>query len=197
MLALFLALSGAVGCGDGGRAGDGDAAVPDGEAAYPPIVIVAMIHGDPLPPLATGHTIDVYQKCREAMLWYTGYADETGLRLSIQATGVYAEAVVSQGHASDYVDYGPGCRHHLGQHIHSCTRGTATLDWTCLESVNAGVSTPSEVLQIWNDQVPFVNQILEANGHSAADNWYVHGIQAAFVGMDGPILRNDASMATS
>jgi hypothetical protein len=168
-IAACVVASSGVASGCSGAAQDGvDASVPDGGggAAYPPILVLGMIHGDPLPPLVTGHTLDIYQKCREAMLWYTDYADTTGLRLSIQSTGVWAEAVVSQGHAADYADFGPDRRHHLSQHIHSCTHGTTTLDWTC---VDGGMSDPADVLLAFNDQVPFVNQILEANGFSAAD----------------------------
>jgi hypothetical protein len=181
---------------DDGGGTEADAGTADRGESYPPILVSAMVHLDPLPSgMPQQQILSVYQGFRDGMLWYAELAARTGLRISAQSTGVYAEAVVFSGHEGDFAEYMPGRTHHLGTHLHAFVHGAGDLSWS--ELAVAQRTDPASVLQVFNDNIPFVNAIFEANGFAAADNWFFHGTHANFTGMDGPIYSNDGTMATA
>ncbi|MBI5525240.1 MAG: hypothetical protein HY897_02820 [Deltaproteobacteria bacterium] len=181
---------------DSGPGQDAGTGADGAEASYPPILVSAMVHMDPLPSgMPEQQILNVYQSFRDGVVWYADLAAKTGLRISAQSTGVYAEAVVFSGHEGDFLEFMPGGTHHLGTHLHANVRGVGSLAWTDLPDQQK--NDPASVLQVFNDNIPFVNAIFEANGFGAADNWYFHGTHASYTGMDGPLYSNDGTAATA
>ncbi|MBI5482070.1 MAG: hypothetical protein HY906_24660 [Deltaproteobacteria bacterium] len=170
-----------------------DAAADAGVVEIPPILVSAWVHIDPLPPAPM--TQAGYGRHRDGMLWYLDLAQRTGARISAQMTGNYAEAAVLQGHETDFADFMPGKSHHLGSHTHAWVHGGSAYSWT--ELPEAERSDPASVLRVFNDNIGFVNRIFAGNGCTAADNWFFHGSHATYPGMDGPILLNDQTVATT
>jgi len=154
-----------------------------------PIYITGMVHIDPLitNTTDTNAVIASYNSHRNAFLWYVRYADSVGLRLSAQMTGVYAEACVRKGNASDFAAFMPGGIHHLGTHAHLTVKRTIPYVW---RTVSAGFgSNRDTVRQIMIDNIPWVNAVFTGNGNTSAANWFFHGTQASYPGMDTVLFR--------
>lgn len=148
-----------------------------------PILVTAMVHVDPLPTVPNITAIlGAYAQHRDGWLWYLDLAKRTGLRLSAQMTGVYAEACLRQGNASDFASCMPGGPHHLGTHLHANIKGPAPYVW---ETVPPYLHhDPATVAQILAENIPWINAIFDANGFSSVDNWFFHGSFATYPGMD-------------
>jgi hypothetical protein len=148
-----------------------------------------MVHLDPLPMGVKDSVVvlQAYNQHREAMLWYINYANSTGLRLSAQMTGVYAEACIRNGHASDFLSFMPGGPHHLGTHLHANVKAPGKYLWRTIAP--QFYHTPDSVRQVMVDNIPWVNLVFTANGFSTADNWFFHGSHAIFHGMDTVLFR--------
>lgn len=148
-----------------------------------PILVTAMVHLDPLPLVNDANVVlDAYVRHRDAWLWYLNLADATGVALSAQMTGVYAEACVRQGHASDFADCMPGGPHHLGTHLHGNVKGEAPYEWRRIPE--GAYHDPEITEQVFCDNIPWVNRVFEENGFTYRDNWFLHGSQVTFFGMD-------------
>jgi hypothetical protein len=149
----------------------------------PPLLVTAMVHVDPLPTTTNVPAIlDAYAQHRDGWLWYLDLAGRTGLRLSAQMTGVYAETCVRQGHASDFASCLPGGPHHLGTHLHANVKGAGPYVW---ESVPLSLyHDPATVRRVLADNIPWINAVFESNGFSSVDNWFFHGCMATYPAMD-------------
>ena len=148
-----------------------------------PILVTAMVHVDPLPTVNdVNAALRAYAEHRDAWLWYLELANRTGLRISAQMTGVYAEACVREGDAADFASCMPGGPHHLGTHLHANVKGTGPYVWKTVSG--ALMHDPSTVVQVFSDNLPWVNRVFEANGFGTADNWFFHGSHATFPEMD-------------
>lgn len=151
---------------------------------YMPIYVTGMVHIDPLPNDVPDSTIVIqaYSNHRSALLWYINFANQNGLRLSAQTTGVYAEACIRQGHESDFLSFMPGGLHHLGTHAHANVKTARAYIWHTL--AQQFFHNPDSVKKIMFDNIPWVNQVFAANGFSANDNWYFHGTHGNYDRMD-------------
>lgn len=147
-----------------------------------PILVTGMVHLDPLPTVPDVSAIlAAYGQHRDGWLWYLDLAGRTGLRLSGQMTGVYAEACLRQGHASDFASCMPGGPHHLGTHLHANVKGAGPYVW---ETVPPHLyQDPPTVARILAHNIPWINSIFEANGYPPAANWFFHASQAHYPGM--------------
>jgi hypothetical protein len=145
-----------------------------------------MVHLDPLAtPPDTFATIQNYAQHRSALLWYVDLAAQTGLRLSAQMTGVYAEACVRQGDAADFAAFMPGGPHHLGTHLHANVKGAGPYTWRLLPQW--AYSDPDSVWRVMADNIPWVNRVFTDNGFSSHDNWFFHGTHASYPGMENDL----------
>jgi hypothetical protein len=135
-----------------------------------PIYITGMVHIDPLltNTTDTNAVIASYNSHRNAFLWYVRYADSVGLRLGAQMTGVYAEACVRRGNASDFAAFMPGGIHHLGTHAHLTVKRTIPYVWRTVASQFG--SNRDTVRQIMIDNIPWVNAVFTGNGYTSAAN---------------------------
>jgi hypothetical protein len=148
-----------------------------------PIFVTAMVHLDPLPTVPNIEIIlREYARHRDGWLWYLNFAKKTGLRISAQMTGVYAEACVLQGHASDFKLCMPGGPHHLGTHLHANIKTDLPYVWKTIPKEK--YNDPLMVLHVFKDNLPWINRIFEENGFSSQDNWFFHGSHAAYQGME-------------
>jgi len=102
-------------------------------------------------------------------------------------TGVYAEACIRQGHASDFIPFMPGGPHHLGTHLHANIKEPGNYLWRTLPSQFHHI--PDSVRQVMVDNIPWVNLVFTSNGFSSADNWLFHGSHAEYPGMDTVLFR--------
>lgn len=154
-----------------------------------PIYVTGMVHIDPLPSDVHDTTIVIraYDSHRIALLWYVDFANQTGLRLSAQMTGVYAEACIHRGHASDFISFMPGRVHHLGTHAHANVKAPVKYLWRTI--ANQFYHNPDSVKKIMTDNIPWVNQVFTSNGFTSADNWFFHGSHGTFFGMDTILFR--------
>ncbi len=152
-------------------------------ADLPPILVTGMVHIDPIAsPPDSFVAIQSYNQHRAAFAWYVDLAAQTGLRLSAQTTGVYAEACVRQDDATDFATFMPGGPHHLATHLHASVKGPRPYNWWTLPQW--AQSHPDSVRRVMADNIPWVNRIFERLGHTAADNWFFHGTIAAYPGME-------------
>lgn len=148
-----------------------------------PILVTAMVHIDPLPTIPDQQQIlRQYARHRDGWLWYLNLAAETGLRISAQMTGVYAEACIRQGHAFDFMPCMPGGPHHLGTHLHANIKEPEPYVWKTLPENQYRI--PELVRRVFEDNLPWVNRVFEGNGFSSKNNWFFHGSHAVFPGMD-------------
>lgn len=148
-----------------------------------PILVTGMLHIDPIgTPPDTAQTIQSYLQHRSAIQWYLGLASQTGLRLSAQMTGVYAEACVRQGNAADFVSFMPGGVHHLGTHLHANVKTGAPYGWR--QIAQSAYADPDSTRRVFSDNMPWVNEVFERNGFTTADNWFLHGTHASYPGME-------------
>lgn len=154
-----------------------------------PIFVTGMVHIDPLPTNVSDSLFvkQVYDSHRNALLWYVNYANQTGLHLSAQMTGVYAEACIRSGHASDFLPFMPGGPHHLGTHLHANVKGPGSYLWRTL--LPQFYNHSDSVRRVMIDNIPWVNQVFTANGFLSTDNWFFHGSHAMFRGMDTILFR--------
>jgi hypothetical protein len=171
---------------------DGTIARDAGDGASP-ILVSAMLHIDPLPWFGgEAQMLEAYPGHRQAIQWYLQLAAQTGLTISAQMTGLYAEACVGQGHEADFVDFMPGGPHHLGTHLHAHVHGEQPYEWR--ELAEEARRDPQQVARVFADQIPWVNRVFEGAGATAADNWLFHGTHASYRGMAGPLLQQDGSL---
>ncbi|MFQ6083009.1 MAG: hypothetical protein ACE5WD_06590 [Candidatus Aminicenantia bacterium] len=148
-----------------------------------PILVTAMVHIDPLPTVSnTKIILKEYARHRDGWLWYLNLAQKTGLRISAQMTGVYAETCILQGNASDFKLCMPGGPHHLGTHLHANIKGNQPYVWQTIPKEQ--YNDPLMVSQVFEDNLPWINRIFEENGFSSYDNWFFHGSHAHYQGMD-------------
>ncbi|MBI5464297.1 MAG: T9SS type A sorting domain-containing protein [Ignavibacteriales bacterium] len=154
-----------------------------------PIYITGMVHIDPLitNTTDTNAVIASYNSHRNAFLWYVRYADSVGLRLSAQMTGVYAEACVRRGNASDFAAFMPGGIHHLGTHSHLTVKQSLPYVWRTV-SPGFGINRDT-ARQVMADNIPWVNAVFSGNGYTSAANWFFHGTMASYPGMDTVLFR--------
>ncbi len=155
----------------------------------PPILVTGMVHLDPLPTdvADTAVILNAYAAHRAAFQWYVEYARQTGLKLSAQVTGVYAEACVRRNHTGDFASFMPGGTHHLGTHTHTTVKGAGAYSWHLFPS--RFNNDPDSVALMMRDNLPWINEIFRRNGFSTADNWFFHGSQGTFPGMDTILFR--------
>lgn len=152
----------------------------------PPILVTGMVHLDPLPASGDSNAVlAAYARHRDGMLWYIGLAATTGLGLSGQMTGVYAEACVRQGHAPDFAGFMPGGPHHLGTHMHAHVKRSGAYAWRQIPQ--SAYTIPDSVRQVFADQVPWVNRVFEENGVASDENWFLHGSHASYPGMENDL----------
>ena len=156
---------------------------------FPPIYITGMVHLDPVATdvLDTNIIIQTYNQHRSAFLWYINYAESTGLRLSAQMTGVYAEVCVRRNTATDFADFMPGNIHHLGTHLHGTVKRPAPYLWHVMQQ--PFYANPDSVQRVMVDNLPWINQIFAVNGYPSSANWFLHGSQASYPGMDTILFR--------
>ncbi len=105
---LFAITAAGVSCGNdqpaaaGADAGaDLDADANESDVVYPPILVTAAVHMDPLnttnkdgTPVPLPAILVQYEAFRDGMVWYTNLANEKRLRISAQTNGAYADAVI-------------------------------------------------------------------------------------------------------
>lgn len=136
------------------------------------INIIVNVHHDPVGMFGIeSQRVTQYESHREAFLWLQSLAEIEGFAISSMLTGIYAEFVVRQNHFDDFIDFMPGRRHLLGSHLHAHYKGpfdTGVYSWS--ESYD-----PQFGQQVWDDQIPYVNQIYEGLGVGAANNHVHHG----------------------
>lgn len=174
-LALVLLLAACVAA----AAGPAPAAPTD----LPPILVTGMVHIDPIAsPPDSAIAIQSYLQHRAALAWYVDLAAQTGLRLSAQMTGVYAEACVRQDDAADFTAFMPGGPHHLATHLHANVKGPGPYSWRTLPQF--AYALPDSVRRVMADNIPWVNRLFVMNGHTSADNWFFHGTHASYPGME-------------
>ncbi|MEK9137354.1 MAG: T9SS type A sorting domain-containing protein [Bacteroidota bacterium] len=154
-----------------------------------PIYVTGMVHIDPLNTNTTDSNVVIanYNSHRNAFLWYVRYADSVGLGLSAQMTGVYAEACVRRSNASDFASFMPGGVHHLGMHAHITVKRPTPYLWRTVNAVFG--NNRDTVRQVMEDNIPWVNAVFTGNGYTSAANWFFHGSQASYPGMDTVLFR--------
>ena len=148
-----------------------------------PILVTGMMHLDPLATAPDSNVaINSYDRHRDAILWYCGLAATTGLRISAQMTGVYAEACIRRGNASDFALFMPGGPHHLGTHMHANAKAPASYWWRTIPQT--AYANPDSCRLVVTDQLPWINAVFEQNGIPTAANDFFHGSHALYPGMD-------------
>lgn len=151
-----------------------------------PILVTGMVHIDPIgTPPDSFATIASYGQHRSAIQWYLSLAAQTGLRLSAQMTGVYAEACVRQGDTGDFSAFMPGGAHHLGSHLHANVKRSDAYGWRLLPEW--AYSNPDSTRRVFADNMPWVNSVFAQNGFVESDNWFLHGTHASYPGMEGDL----------
>jgi len=158
------------------------AAGADTTAPPIPILVAAMVHIDPFATPDSTTAISKYDDHRAGFLWYLNLADSLGVKISAQATGVYAEACVRQGHWTDFAPLMPGGNHHFGTHIHPKVKGDGAYLWRELDAADR--SNPDSVRTVMADNIPWVNEIFSRNGVPSAANDFLHGTSAYYDYMD-------------
>lgn len=162
-----------------------------GQPAEPlPVLVTGSVHIDPIPTFADSiQTVAAYAEHRQALQWYVALAESTGLRLSAQMTGVYAEACVRQGHEGDFAGFMPGGHHHLGTHLHANVKMPEPYRWRTVAP--ADNSNPDTCRVVLSDNIPWVNRVFEGSGSSSVANDFFHGSHATYPGMDTLWCRAD------
>jgi hypothetical protein len=141
-----------------------------------------MVHIDPFRATDSTLAISNYNNHRDGFLWYLNLADSLGVKLSTQATGVYAEACVRQGHWSDFTTSMPGGSHHFGTHVHPKVKTGPPYVWR--DPPMDAWDDPDTVRTVMADNFPWLNEIFTRNGFPIAANDFFHGSSAHYDGMD-------------
>ena len=119
-----------------------------------------MVHIDPIPTALADSSVAInsYQEHREGFLWYRNFADSTGLRLSAQTGGLYAEACIRQGDWADFADFMPG-GDHPPRYSPALAReaSESPMPWRSLDMDDW--DDPDSVRVSHFDQIPWINQL--------------------------------------